>query len=66
MIVPDKNHIGTPKRGLNFFSGQYGLITTKRLIEFAEIFSPAMRILRADFPLDFCQRMQLRRAPPGS
>lgn len=66
MIVADQDDIRRADRRLSFLSRQHRLVGAKCLIEFAEIFAPAMRILRADFPLYFRERMQLRRAPSRS
>ena len=66
VVIADQNNIGRAERALNLLTIQNRVVAAERFIELAKIFPPAVRILRANFTLHSCQRVQLRGAASGS
>ena len=66
MVVPDQHHVGCAQGSLNILAIQNTIVGGEGIAELAEVFPPAVRILSPDFALHSRQRVQLRRASPGS
>jgi len=57
MIVADQDNVGGVQSSLNRLRVEQRIVTAKGLVEFAQIFTAAMRILGADFTLYSSQRV---------
>jgi hypothetical protein len=66
MVVTDQNHVGGSQCIVHLLRVENGIVATEGLVELAEIFPAAVRILGTDFALHAGQRVKLRDAAAGS
>ena len=66
VVVTDQNHVGGVQSILNLLRVENRIVAAEGLVELAQIFTAAVRVLRTDFALDSRQRVKLRYAATGS